>query len=66
MIANTATEIAYLFNNKFASVALFTSYIVFCVLKITLPVIVIIINLKCLVIGKSPAELNYTPDETTK
>jgi hypothetical protein len=66
MIANTATEMAYLFRNKFASVALFTSYVVFCVLKITFPVIVIIINLKCFVIGKPPAETNYTPDETKK
>jgi hypothetical protein len=66
MIANTATEMAYLFRNKFASVALFTSYVVFCVLKITFPVIVIIINLKCFVIGKLPAETNDTPDETKK
>ena len=66
MIANTSSEMAYLIRNKFASVALFTSYIVFCVLKITFPVIVIIINLKFFLIDKPPAEINYTSDETKK
>ncbi len=53
MIGNLVTEFAYLIRCKFATVALFTSYLVFCILKIITPIVIVMVNLGFFVLNKT-------------
>ena len=59
MIANFVTEMAYLFRNKFSTVMYFSCYTIICALKIIIPSVIILVNLKRFVIGKLPRAFTY-------
>ena len=54
MMANVVTETAYLFKNRFSTVLFFSCYLGVCVLKVTLPFVIMAIGLVQNVCFKKP------------
>lgn len=54
MLANTATEMAYLYilRDNFSTFILFSIYSAFCGLKLTIPILLISINIIRIMVGK--------------
>ena len=56
VIANLIVETAYLFKTKFATVTYLGCYLTTYTLKLLIPLIIVLVNLKTYVIGKFPKE----------